>query len=260
MSAAAAILDRPHKPLLIPRPRAGDTGLREGQWTSLWHSIKNLEECSDHNLNLRTNAGIDWQSRVMAGDTLTGAQLSGTASATTATSLTTTGLTASALVDHIIAVGPNASGAGSTVYGVITANTTTVITVDKWYDPTAPAGAAGTTPNATAKYQILPGSAPAVYLALSSTVQSGAAGDTTLAGELSTNGFSRAYWSTYAHSAGVASYTLTKLFTATGTSTINSEALFTALTGGTMPFESAETSPPTLVSGDTLTQNVTVSF
>lgn len=239
--------------------------LRKDQWTSIWESrVRDrdgrLKHCSDANLNLRTNVGIDWQSRVMAGDTLTGAQLQGTASATTATSLTTTGLTASALVDHIIAVGANSAGAGSTVYGVITANTTTVITVDRWYNPTTPAGSAGTTPNATAQYQVLPGSAPAAYLALSSTVQSGAAGDTTLAGELSTNGFSRAYWSTYAHTAAVASYTLTKFFTATGTSTINSEAIFNASAGGSMPFISAETSPPTLVSGDTLTQNVTISY
>lgn len=234
-------------------------------WTSIWQSTVrdrdgNVKHRTDPNLNLRTNAGIDWQSRVMAGDNLTGAQLQGTASATSATSLTTTGLTASAMIDHVIAVGPNASGTGSVVYGVVTANSTTVFTVDKWYDPTAPAGAAGTTPNATAKYQVIPGSAPAVYLALSSTVQSGAAGDTTLAGELSTNGFSRAYWSTYAHSAATATYTLTKLFTATGTATINSEALFTAASAGTMPFESAETSAPTLVSGDTLTQNVQVSY
>lgn len=253
---------------VTPRPRTCGQrpALRAGQWTSIWASTQRgpdgrVKHRTDRNLNIRTNAGIDWQSRVMAGDTLTGAQLQGTASATTATSLTTSGLTASALVDHIIAAGPNAAGAGSVVYGVVTANTTTLITVDRWYNPASPSGAAGTTPNATAQYQVLPGSAPAAYLALSTTVQSGTATDTVLAGEIGAgDGLARAYWSSYAHSAGVASYTLTKLYTATTTKTVNSEALFTAASAGTMPFESAETSPPTLVSGDTLTQNVTVSF
>lgn len=220
----------------------------------------NLKHYSEPHLNLRTNVGNDWQNRVMCGDTLTGAQLQGTASATSATTLTTTGLTASALVDHIVAVGPNASGSGSTVYGVVISNTTTVITVDRWTDPTSPAGAVGTTPNATAKYQILPGSAPAVYLALSSTVQSGAAGDTVLAGELTTNGFARAYWTTYTHSASSSSTTLSKTFVATGTATINSQGLFTAANSGTLVFESAETSPPTLVSGDSLAQSLAISY
>lgn len=235
------------------------------QWTSLWSSRVrdkdgNLKHISDHNLNIRPNSGNDWQSRLMAGDSLSGAQMSGTASATTATSLTTTGLTAGALVDHIIACGPNATGTGAVCYGVCTANTTTVITVDRWYDPTAPSGAAIGPPNATCKYQVIPGSAPAAYLAVSSTVQSGLATDTTLAGELSTNGFSRAFWTTYTHSASASSYSLAKTFTASGNATINSEGLFTAASGGTLAFESAETSPPTLVSGDTLAQTVTVNY
>jgi hypothetical protein len=230
-------------------------------WSSRVHDqYGNLKHETDHNLNLRTNVGNDWQYKVMAGDNVTGAQMQGTASATSATSLTTSGLTASALIDHIIYVGANGSGTGSIVWGVITANSTTVITVDKWYDPTSPGGAAGTTPNATAKYQISPTAAPAVYLALSSTVQSGAAGDTTLPGELSTNGFSRAYPTTFTHSASSSAYSLSKTFTASGTATINSEAMFTAASVGTPAFISAETSPPTLVSGDTLAQTAAVNY
>ncbi len=225
-------------------------------WTSLWFSRVRgedgtLKHSSDFNLNLRTNAGNDWQSRVMCGDSATMVQ--GTSTAVTATTLTTAGLTASALVDHII-------GVAGTVYGVVTANTTTLVTVDRWYNPATPAGAAGTTPANASTYQTFPGSAPAVYLALSSTVQSGSAGDTTLAGELTTNGFARAYFTTYTHSAGTSAVSLAKTFTAAGTATINSEGLFTALTGGTLCFESAETSPPTLVSGDTLAQTVLINY
>lgn len=231
--------------------------------TSIWWSRTRgadgkIKHNSDFNLNIRPNVGNDWQSRVMAGDSITGAQMQGVASAATATSLTTTGLTASALVDHLIFAA--SAGTGPNTYGVCTANTTTGITVDKWYNSNAPTGAAATTPAATTNYTVAPGSAPAVYLALSSTVQSGAAGDTALAGELAVNGFSRAYWTTYTHSASSSSYSLAKTFTATGTSTINSEAMFTAASAGTPAFISAETSAPTLVSGDTLAQTCSVAY
>lgn len=236
---------------------------RHKEWTSVWQSVVRDHEgrvkkrCVPH-LNLRTNAGADWQARVMEGDSA--AMLTGTASATGTTSLTTSGLVSGALVDHIIACGPNASGTGSVVYGVITGNTTTVITVDRWYVAATPAGSAATTPNATCSFIVLPGSAPLVYLAVTANTFTPNVTDTTLAGELATNGFSRSYYTTLAHTASSGAFSIAKTFTASGTETINNEAIFTAASAGTMAFESAEPSPPTLVSGDTLAQTVTVNY
>lgn len=229
--------------------------------------------------NTRTNAGLDWQASVMCG--MSGTTSNPAAGALTSISTTTTANDSGAafptaanitggtggLVGRIIAVGPNASGTGSTVYGVIVTNTATSATVDRWVAAGSPF-AAGTTPNGTGKYQILPGNSPAWFMALSSTVQSGAAGDTVLAGELTTNGFSRAAPTTITHTLAAGTWSVANTFTASGTSTINSEALFTgsgaagitATTGGVMPFESAEPNAPTLVSGDTLAQTVTCTF
>lgn len=222
----------------------------------------NLKHISPFNLNIRPNVGNDWQFGVMAGDNITGAQMSKTATASSATSITVAaGLTASALIDHIIYAGANSAGAGAICWGVCTANTATVITVDKWYDPTNPGGVAIGPPNATAQFQVSPNKAPAVYLATSATVQSGAAGDTTLPGEIGAgDGLSRAYPTTFTHSASSSAYSIAKTFTATTTKTVNSQAIFTAASAGTPAFISAETSAPTLVSGDTLAQTDTVNY
>lgn len=260
---------------LPPKPGASNK-----LWTSMWSSVTRdrrgrIKHVSAPHPNLRVNSGTDWQMAAMEGSSNKGE--SGTATSVTATTLTNTGATfpTTAIVTgatggyagHIIAVGPNSAGTGSTVYGVILSNTGTVITVDRWVDAGTPF-AAGTTPNGTAKYQILPGMAPQWFMALSSTVQSGSAADVVLAGELTTNGFSRVAYTTLTHTLASASYTLATTFTATGTSTINSEALMgasgtagvaTAANSGVMSFESAEPNAPTLVSGDTLAQSVTVS-
>ena len=97
------------------------------------------------------------------------------------------------------------------------------------------------------------------YIALTADSAAPAAGDTTLASELSTSGMSRVL-ATYAHTAGANTFTQSNTFTATGTVTINKEGLFNASSVGTLGFESAEPSPPTLVSGDTLTETITVTF
>jgi hypothetical protein len=219
-----------------------------------------------HNLTTDTASGYtnrrDWQSKAM-GRADVNATFVGTATASSATSLTAAGSFPTAsqgLAGQIVAVGPNSSGTGSTVFGVIVSNTSTVLTVDQWYNPGTLA--AGTTPNATGTYQILPGQFPAPYLALTADATSPTSADTTLASELTTNGFTRAL-GTYSHTAAATTYSLVKVFNATGTSTINNEAVFGAVNttaGGVMPFKSAEPSPPTLVSGDQLTQTVTVTI
>lgn len=213
---------------------------------------------------MRVNSGSDIQARQMASTE----GIAGTASATSATTLTSTGFSASSgpntgHIGKIVAAGPNASGTGSTVFGVIVSNSTTVLTVDQWYNPATLA--AGTTPNATATYQILPGGVSAFYMALTTNATGPSATNTALAEELSGSGWTRAI-ATYAHTTSAATYTLVKTFTsADGTPrTINKMAIFNALSNGgafgQMLFESAVPSPPTLLSGDTITVTETVTI
>lgn len=224
-----------------------------------------------HNLTTDTATGFtnrrDWQAKAMGGGlgAFFGATATGAATSMTATVLTNTGAafptTNQGLSGMIVAVGPNSAGAGSTVFGVIISNAATTLTVDQWYNPAT--GAAGTTPNATATYQVLPGQMPAMFLALSADATAPAASDTTLTAEIAANGLSRklAVW---AHTAAATTYTLQTTFTCTGGSTtINTEGVFGGCntTGsGVMPFKSAEPSPPTLITNDTLQQTITVTI
>ena len=220
-----------------------------------------------HNLTTDTASGYtnrrDWQSKAMGmGPSFTFATAEGAATASSATTLTNTGASfttaGQGLAGQIVVA---VTAGGTLVYGVIVSNTATVLTVDQWYNPTSATGAAGTTPSATGRYMVLPGQNPAAWIALTTDATAPAATDTTLATELTTLGFSRAV-GTYAHTAAATTYTLTKLFTATGTATINKSAIFGAATSanGVMPFESAVTSPPTLISGDTLTMTATITI
>ncbi len=220
-----------------------------------------------HNLTTDTATGYtnrrDWQAKAMGGGLAPVATMTGFATSVTATSLTNTGASfptaGQALAGCIVVAGPNNAGTGATSFGVITGNTGTVLTVDKWLS--GGTWGAGTTPNGTCAYVVLPGQMPAMWLAVTSDGTAPAATDTTLTSEATTNGFARAL-AVWAHTAAATTYTLTVTFTATGTLTVNKEAVFGASTspGGVMPFESAEPSPPTLVSGDTLTQVITITI
>jgi hypothetical protein len=218
-----------------------------------------------HNLTTDAASGYtnrrDWQSKAMGGGlgAFFGTGASGAATSTGTTSLTVSGTpfptSNQGLAGYIVFAGPNSSGAGSTVFGVIVSNTSSVLTVDQWYN--ANTGASGSQPNGTCSYLVPPGQFPAMFMAVSATSFAPANTDTTLNGELTSNGFTRAL-GTWAHTAAGTTYTLTHTWTASGTETIENEAIFGAANttgGGVMPFESAEPSPPTLVSGDTL-QNV----
>ena len=97
------------------------------------------------------------------------------------------------------------------------------------------------------------------WLGLTSDSTAPAAGDTTLTAELAAGGFTRMV-GTYAHTPGASTYTISGTFTASSTATISKEGVFSAISSGTLIFESLEPSAPTLVSGDQLTQTVTVSI
>lgn len=213
---------------------------------------------------MRVNSGADFQSLVMGGG-LSGEV--GTATATGATSLTTNSAVSHAANDlagqRVIATTPNPP-----VEGVITANTSgtnTVLTVDHWVVP----GTTGTatTPTSTTNYAILSGGGPARVIALTTNSTSPSATDTSLASELNnaSGGLNRTK-ATYSHTLGASSYTLTNTFTANSndgaSNTIQKIGVFNTGVSvtGMMVFESAVTSPPTLVSGDTLQITETVNI
>ena len=221
-----------------------------------------------HNLTTDTATGYtnrrDWQSKALGGGLAPVATMTGTLTASSSTTATNSGAsfpTASqGLAGMMVVVGPNASGVGAIVFGVIVSNTGTALTVDQWYS--GGTWAAGSTPNATGLYVVLPGQFPAMYLAVTTDATGPSSADTTLASELTGSGFTRAL-GTWAHTAAASTYTLTHTWTATGTATINKEAVFGAVNttaGGVMPFESAEPTPPAMISGDTLAQTVTITI
>lgn len=189
---------------------------------------------------------------------------SGTATASSATSITATGTpwVASALIGMSVL----APAAG--VYGVITANTTSVATVDRWYSITNPGGAAGTTPAATAVF-IVTAFAPTLFIGLTATATAPATPttNTVLPGEITTvgGGLIRKI-APVAHTAGTATDTHTPVWTANGTDTLpvtvaQSGEYPVLVYAGMMAFQSPLSVTATLsASGDQLTETVTYSL
>jgi hypothetical protein len=102
--------------------------------------------------------------------------------------------------------------------------------------------------------------ASAQWIALTTNASAPAAGDTTLASEITTNGLARAEGA-YSHTGSATSYKITKTFTATGAHTDVAKAgLFNASSSGTMVFETLLSSTVTLATNDTLTIEWTVNI
>lgn len=214
---------------------------------------------------MKTNSGNDIEAAQLGGDVV---GITGTATATSATSLTGTGtpFVASAYIGHIVVATGIASGAAGGAYGVITANTTSVLTVDRWYNAATPGGAAATTPGATTTFAILPGGASAPFMAITANATAPSASDTTLTAEIATagGGLIRKI-ATYAHSAGTNTYTLTGTFTVNGSDTIPvtvaKMATFTGMVSGQMLHETLLSATATLSAisdAVTITQTVTM--
>lgn len=188
---------------------------------------------------------------------------------------TTTGITSTTVTDSGAAFTTAGTGLKGKIvivdnaYGVIVSNTATVLTIDRFYDPTNPTGTAATAPTSPKTYVVLGGSAPVFYTAISADGTAPAATDTALTGEITTAGgglIRKA--STYAHTAGANTYTLTTTYTANGSDslpvTVAKMGTFDCLTGasGLLFHESAVSPTATLsASGDqlTLTQTVTLT-
>ena len=207
---------------------------------------------------MRVNGGADMQADELGGGTL---GFTGSATSPTSTGFTTSGLTSSAHVGHLVVLGA--------VWGVITANTTTTVTVDQWYTPGLGSTAAASTPSA-GTFVILPGRAPAIFMALTTDTGSPSASDTTLASEITAagSGCIRKI-ATYAHTTAATSYTMTVTFTYTstdssfGSRTIAKMAMFNSVVASTgiMQFETLLSATATLTAtGDALTVTQTVTM
>jgi len=147
---------------------------------------------------------------MMGGDV---AGTTGTSTAVGTTSLTDSGAswTTNAFAGHVVSTGA--------VIGVILSNTGTVLTIDQWSTPGASDTAAANP--ATGTYNILPGNAPARHMALSTDSGAVGTGATTLPSEITTAGGGLiAKRSTYAHTTGAGSYSLTATFTANGSDSL----------------------------------------
>jgi hypothetical protein len=203
---------------------------------------------------MKVNSGHDLQADALGGG---GAGATGSATSPTTTGFTTTGLTSSAHVGKLVQLGA--------VYGVITANTATAVTVDRWYTPGTPGGAAATPPTA-GTFVIVPGNAPGMFMAITANNTAAGASDTTLTGEITTagGGLIRKL-ATYAHTAAAATYTLTGVFTANVSDTlpvtIAKMATFQSMVAGRMLHETLVSPTATLsASGDALTLTQTVTM
>jgi hypothetical protein len=206
--------------------------------------------------NLLTNGGRDLLAAGLGG---VGFGVSSTiATASSATSLTATGtpFTTDAFKGWIV----NAEeSTNAPVWANIGSNTTSVLTVDAWKtgDDTA-----GTTPGATANYNVLPATR-ARYMALTENAGAPAATDTVLTGEITTGGCSRAL-ATYAHTGGTATYTEQKTFSVTASfPAIHKGAMFTAsnsTAAGILFYEAALNADANVINGDSLQVTATVTL
>lgn len=209
---------------------------------------------------LLVNSGRDIWARALGGSVV-GA--TGTSTATGTTSMTDSGAswTTNAFAGMRVVCGNR--------WGIVVSNTGTVLTIDRWYTPTSPGGAAGSTPGATTVYVILDGNSPAWFVALTTTNITPGATDTSLSGEITTasGGLVRKI-APYAHTAGTNTYTLTPVYTANGSdslpATVYAIGVFTSMvvsdTTSTMCFETSLSASATLsASGDQLTVTETVT-
>lgn len=151
------------------------------------------------------------------------------------------------------------------VYGVVVSNTTTALTVDRWYNPATPTGVAGSTPASSTQCVIIPGNASCWWMGIS-TATTTALTDIVLTGEQSTNGLGRApatFAHTYSNSSANNSFTLTNTFTYTGTGalTLGAIGIFDAASTGIPLFTTPLSATATVTaSGDSVTCTDTITM
>lgn len=206
-------------------------------------------------------SGLDSQWRQMfAGAGQAGA--TGTSTATAATTMTDSGATwgTTAYVGGWVQCANRIAN--------ILSHTGTVLTLDRWYDPTNRGGAAGSTPSSTSAYVILPSAGPSDFMGLSANASAvNAAVDTTLPGEITTSGGGLIRKiCPVAHTAGASTGTLTPVFTANGSDTLPVTIAKTGVSGSilsTLPnrYNTLLSTTATLsLSGDQLTITSTITL
>lgn len=206
----------------------------------------------------RVNGGADMHADEIGGGSY---GVTGAYTGSSATGLTgATGLVASAHIGKMIVV------AG--VFGVVISNTTTAFVVDQWYVPGTLA--LGSTPATSGTFSVLPGRAPAIYMAITTDATATNLSDTTLPSEIvaASSGCLRKI-AAYAHTTAATSYTMIATYTYTATDqTFGSRAIakmgmFNSVLGATgiMQFETVLGSTATLnATGDSVTITQTVSL
>lgn len=225
----------------------------------VFHADGSWTDCGiSHNLITTANNGGRDQVSAMLGGKL-GFGVSGTvATAATATTLTATA-TPFVVDAHIGQIVVAEEGTNAPVRATIISNTTSVLTVDAWRNAD---DSAGTTPAATANYGILPGNAPARYIALTENAAAASAASTSLTGEITTGGLGRTL-GTYAHTLGAATLTLTKSFSVTATfPAIHRAGLFqvSSASSALLSFETVLNADANVINGDTLSVTWTITL
>lgn len=206
----------------------------------------------------RVNGGADMQADEIGGG---GYGVTGAYTGSSTTGLTgATGLVASAHIGKMVVVGG--------VFGVVISNTTTAFVVDQWYVPGTLA--LGSTPATSGTFSVVPGRAPAMYMAITTDSAAVNVTDTTLPTEIvaAGSGCLRKI-AAYAHTTNATSYTMLATYTYTstdqtfGSRIIAKLGMFNSVLGATgiMQFETLIVPTATLTAtGDqlTLTQTVTM--
>lgn len=192
------------------------------------------------------------------------------ATAATATTFTATGTPwTTNLLAGLVVVFPITGLTTEPVFGIVTSNTTSVATVDRWHkfaDDTT-----GTTPANTSSFGFIPGGAAGRYMGLTADTGAASASDTSLASEILTSnaltGLGRGL-ATYAHTLASGTYTLQRAFGplgGSGTITVHKMGIFTANAAlaspsGSMIFETVLNADAVVTVGDTLTVTETVTL
>ena len=225
----------------------------------------------DPQMNITQN-GRDIVARALGGGVVGRAGVSTTGPGATTYTLDGVGAPGSttAYTGQRIIAGSTAVGC---VWGNVISNTNAappVLTVDRWYNPATPGGAAATTPVA-GPWAVIDGAGPAWFVGLSASTSALASPstNTSLPSEITTGGGGLIRQiAPFAHTASLATWTLTPVYTANGSDslpvTIGSYGTFNSAVVGdttqTMLHNGLLGTTATLsLSGDALTLTITVT-
>jgi len=201
--------------------------------------------------NLKTTVGMDWLHNTMGGVAVPTTNSPATAIGAQSVTGTGTGLTSNALTGYRVYM-PVTGLTTPPVYGNILSNTTQILNIDQWWNPT---DTTGTTPGSTSAYILNPGSlSSARFIGLGNDATAPAVGNTALVSEITANGLGRAL-ATFAHSGGATTFTQTKTWTASGAQSAQVAGLLTGgygAAGGGILVAHTQFTAASLANGDSL--------